>query len=78
MAIKTEGKMTEEIKEDLMFMGEHLDPLRKKALGNICKAKVSISITNSQLVINSVSLMWLMTDIKTIITIDFSVRDWKT
>lgn len=47
MAIKTEGKMTEEIKEDLMFMGEHLDPLRKKALGNICKAKVSISITNS-------------------------------
>lgn len=45
MAIKTEGKMTEEIKEDLMFMGDHLDPLRKKALGNIYKAKISITAT---------------------------------
>lgn len=33
----------EEIKEDLMFTGEHLDPLRKKALRNICKTKISIT-----------------------------------
>lgn len=86
MAIKTEGKMIEKIKEDLMFIGEHLDTLLKKALGNICKTKISITaivlgihyslffITNTYLVINVVSLMWLLTDIGTIITIEFSVR----
>lgn len=35
--------MKEEIKEDLMFAGERLDPLLKKALGNICKTKISIA-----------------------------------
>lgn len=39
---------------------------------------VNLSITNTYLVINGVSLMWLMTDIGTIITIEFSVRGWKT
>lgn len=37
--------MTEEIKEDLMFTGEHLDPLLKKALGSICKTRISITAT---------------------------------
>lgn len=37
--------MKEEIKEDLMFAGECLDPLLKKALGNICKTKISITAT---------------------------------
>lgn len=45
MAIKTEGKMTEEIKGDLMFTEELLDPLLKKPLGNICKTKISITAT---------------------------------
>lgn len=36
VAIKTERKMKEEIKEDLMMAGERSDPLLKKALGNIC------------------------------------------
>ena len=45
VAIKTEGKMKEEIKEDLMFAEEHLAPLLKKALGNICKTKISITAT---------------------------------
>lgn len=37
--------MTEEIKEDLMFTGEHLDPLVRKALGNTCKTRISITAT---------------------------------
>lgn len=37
--------MTEEVKEDLMFTGESLDPLLKKALGSICKTKISITST---------------------------------
>lgn len=35
----------EGIKEDLIFTGECLDPLLKKALGNICKTKISITAT---------------------------------
>lgn len=37
--------MKEEIKEDLMFAEEHLAPLWKKALGNICKTKISVTAT---------------------------------
>lgn len=36
VAINTEGKMKEEIKEDLIFAEKHLAPLLKKALGSIC------------------------------------------
>lgn len=43
--MKTERKMKEEIKEDLMFAEEHLAPLLKKALGNICKTKISATAT---------------------------------
>lgn len=43
VAIKTEEKMKEDIKDDLMFAEEHLAPLLKKALGNICKTKISVT-----------------------------------
>jgi len=45
LAIKTDGKIKEEIKDDLMFAEEHLAPSLKKALGNISKTKISITAT---------------------------------